>query len=466
MLAKMTNPETLTPNHLIVLNDYLIQIAQRKIHRAILTFPPRHGKSETSSKWFPAWYLGMQPSHRVMLVSYAAEFAATWGRKARDILEEWGPELFNVRVRDDVRARDNWELQQKKGLGGITGGAFTNSGGGMVTAGIGGPLTGRGADLILIDDPIKNSEEAFSPTYREKTWEWFNSTLMSRKQPGAAVILIQTRWHEDDLAGRLISTMEAGGEKWTVINFPALAGDNDVLGRQPGEALWPEFYSREDLLAIQKDRGSYWFSALYQQSPVPAGKSLFKAQFMQRYDSNGLGGYTLYKADGSIQSAPASMGVTFSTIDLATSLKQTADFTVISTWLQTPQNDLLLLDVHRIRLEGPDQVPLMIDVWRKWQPATLFVEQAGFQLAIIQAALRAGLPVRPTFPKGDKVERALAPAAKLEAGKVFFPRQAHWLPDVEAELYQFPAGAHDDFVDTFSMAAIALLGAGYAGNLG
>lgn len=465
---------TQTPKHLRILNKFLIDIAQRKITRAIITFPPRHGKSETASKLFPAWYLGMCPSHRVMLVSYAAEYAATWGRKTRDILEEWGPQLFNVRIRDDVRARDAWELQQKKGLGGITGGAYTNSGGGMVTTGIGGPLTGRGGDLIIIDDPIKNSEEAFSPTIRQKQWDWFISTLMSRKQPKAVVVLIMTRWHEDDLAGRLITNMEAGGEHWEVLNFPALATEaDDLLGRDIGDALWPEQYSREVLEETRENAGSYWFSAMYQQQPIPAKDAVFKMEKLRRYSVEGknvpvLGPrdyiYVLHSPDGSKR--PIGGGTIFTTVDLAVSLKETADYTVVSTWLETPDKDLLLLDVRKIRLEGPDQTPLMLEVYHKFRPAIMHVEKTGFQLAIIQAAQRAGLPIMPYTPVGDKMARALAPAAKMEAGKVYFPYQAPWLKVAESEMAKFPADAHDDFVDTLSMAAIVSLGAGYVGNLG
>lgn len=461
MLGKATNPNTMTPHHLMVLNEVLIDVAKGITPRVILTFPPRHGKSETTSRLFPAWYVGMNPWHRVMLISYAAEFAATWGRKTRDLMEEYGPRFFNVKMRDDVRAKDAWEVMERTVHG------FRPTIGGMVTAGIGGPITGKGGDLIIVDDPIKNQEEAFSQHMRDKNWDWFKSTLMSRAEPGAKAIVIQTRWHEDDLAGRLIQQTEDGdGESWQLINFPALAGPNDVLGRAEGEALWPERYSRERLLAVQADQGSYWFSALYQQSPIPAGDALFKPEDLCRYIRNDHGVLTLIHRDGSKSLIQDNQGVRFTTVDLAASLKQSADFTVVSTWQETPYGDLILLDVKRLRMEGPDQVPLLMRTWQELQPRVFYIENVGYQLTIIQAALRAGLPVRPLTPDTDKVSRALSPAAKMEAGKIFFPMGAPWLQDVESELWRFPAGAHDDFVDTLSMASLASLGVGYVGNLG
>lgn len=397
-----------------------------------------------------------------MLVSYSADFAAEWGRKARDVIVEHGESVFGIRVREDVAARDNWAIQ-KTFDGGIT---WHNTDGGMVTAGMQGLLTGRGANLIIIDDPVKNAEEAFSATMREKNWDWFNSTLMTRREPGCRVILIMTRWHEDDLAGRIIMAMGEGGEHWEVINMPAIAEKDDILGRAEGEALWPERFDEEALEAVRRDRGEYWFAAMYQQRPVPLGKGMFKEEKCSRYR---IQGNTLMIYEPG-QTTPIlwdlSVCTKFSTVDLATSKKETADFTVISTWVQTPHHDLALLDVRRARFEGPDHVPMLVQVWLEWQPACFYIESTGFQLSTVQAAIRAGLPVQPSYPDKDKIARALMPAAKLNSGKIALPVAAEWLPDVKYEIFRFPAVGHDDITDTFSIAALVDVGAGYVGNLG
>jgi predicted phage terminase large subunit-like protein len=447
------------PKHLSFLNSELIDVLGIPNSRTILTFPPRHAKSETTSRWFPVSAIGTYPHWRVMLTSYAADFAASWGRKARDVMAEHGPYVYGLRVREDVAARDEWEVEAYQNK------EWVRTEGGMKTAGVGGPITGRGANLIIVDDPIKNSEEAFSRTVREKIWDWFNSTLMTRIEPGCRVIIIMTRWHEDDLVGRLVNQMAEGGEQWNLINLPALAEANDPLGRQEGEALWPERYNEEALSEIRMKRGEYWFSALYQQRPTPIGSAIFRQANCTRYTIQG-NTLMLYPAGSTIPILwDLGACIRFSTVDLATSLKETADFTVISTWARTPHNDLALLDVRRARFEGPDHVGILNQVWLSQRPGIFFIEASGFQLSTVQSAVRAGLPVQPAYPDKDKHQRALPAAAKLNSGKIALPKFAEWLPDVEAEIFRFPATEHDDITDTFSLAAIVDTQAGFVGNL-
>jgi predicted phage terminase large subunit-like protein len=461
-LAKAANPlNTASPPHLRLISNQFVRLEQRAIKRLIITVPPRHGKSETCSKNGPVWYLGRRPKERVMLVSYGAEFAASWGRKSRDLMNEVGA-FYGLRGRDDVAARDAWELAAySRNLN-----RFIGTGGGMYTAGIGGPLTGKPGNLIIIDDPVKNAEEAFSSTYRENTWDWFQSTLYSRLEPNAVIVLIQTRWHEDDLAGRLISQSNAGGEHWDVINLPALAEEGDPLGRAVGEALWPERYSVEDLKRIEGSVGSYWFAALYQQRPIPVGKGLFQAAWEKRFTETEHS-YLLQERDGSKQIIPKVSCTRFSTMDLAASTKTTADYTVISTFALTPNQDLLLLNVQKVKMEGPDQLPLIQSVYMNWRPAQIYIESVGYQLTMIQGAVRAGLPILPITPDKDKISRALAASARMEIGKVYFPEYADWLLGEEGfltELYRFPAAKHDDQVDTLAYAAFVQAGLGYVGN--
>lgn len=252
-LALQTERRFTCPAHVALLDDALLRaIGGEGPPRVIVEMPPRHGKSELISRFLPAWYLGTFPARRVLLCSYEAGFAASWGRRARDLLLEFGPQLFGARVREDARAAERFELER---------------GGAMVSVGIGGPLMGRGADLLVIDDPLKNAEEARSERVRERHWEWFQSTAYSRLEPGAVVVVVMTRWHEHDLVGRLLSAQASGGERWVRVRLPALAEAADPLGRSEREALWPARYPRAALEQIRGVLSPYFWAALYQQRP-------------------------------------------------------------------------------------------------------------------------------------------------------------------------------------------------------
>lgn len=240
------------PPHLQLLNRRLMDMASGEISRLIVSMPPRHGKSEFCSRYFPAWYVGRHPGRRVILTSYEATFAEAWGRRARDLLREHGKRMFDVEVRADVSAARNWEL---------------TTGGGMATAGVGGAITGKGADLLIVDDPVKNADEAVSPTIRAKVWEWWRSTAYTRLEPGGSALIVMTRWHPEDLAGMLLRGADETGDVWHELRLPALAEADDPLGRARGQALWPERFDERTLAKIRGSLGDYWWNALYQQTP-------------------------------------------------------------------------------------------------------------------------------------------------------------------------------------------------------
>lgn len=231
------------------LSEQIAQTIVRGNGRLIINAPPQHGKSELLSRWLPTWYLDNLPQKRVIVASYGSDLATDHGRKVRNEFET-NP-LCITRLRPDSSSANRWN---------------TPEGGGMVAVGIGGPLSGRGGDLMLVDDPIKNMEEAFSLAYRRRCVDWFNSVLYTRRQPHSTIILLMTRWHEDDLAGYLMTTHV---DKWRVIRLPALAMEDDPLGRAPGEPLCPERFGRDELLAAATD--SYVWEALYQQNPSALG---------------------------------------------------------------------------------------------------------------------------------------------------------------------------------------------------
>ena len=397
--------------------------------------PPRHGKSEFASKYFPAWYLGRNPDKRVILAGYGAQFASEWGRKVRGLIEEHGERFFGITIRSDSRAVDQWLIADHDGS--------------MHTCGIGGPLPGRGADLVIIDDPIKNAKEANSETYRNSTWEWYTSTAYTRLEPGGAVILIMTRWHEDDLAGRILEQAKTSREPWVTLNLPAIAGEGDQLGRPPGEPLWKERYDLAALEASRKTLGSYQFTALYGGSPVAPAGNVFKRSWFQYW--TGEPGY--YRLGPERRSVRVDRCRRFGTVDLAFSLKKEADYTVIAAWAVTPQCDLILLDFHRERMEGPRLNPAIKRMVEKHNLDYIGLEKVLGQSLVVHGARLDGLTVRSLIADVDKITRSIPAQVRMEAGQIFYPA-GH--PDLEAwekEMLTFPRGTHDDCVDVQSYAA-------------
>jgi predicted phage terminase large subunit-like protein len=418
-----------------VLNEKLLDVAEGRCTRLIITMPPRHGKSECTSKYFPAWYLGVYPHKRVILASYAAEFAEEWGGKARDLLEYHGERLFGITIKHNSKAAARWVISDAEG--------------GMQTCGVGGPLTGKGADLLIIDDPVKNAEEANSEVIRQKTWEWFTSTAYTRLEPGGAAIIIQTRWHEDDLTGRVLTHAKETGDRWELINFPAIAEPGDELGRKPGEPLWPGRYDLPALAERKRMLGSYQFSALYQQSPVPPEGALFKREWFRYYTLDG-DFYRLGSGGGLVRGIHCRR---FGTMDLAFSLKKEADYTVICAWAVTPKADLLLLDMVRARMDAPEfpkQIKRMVE---EHGLDYLGIEKMLGTSMVAHGVRQDGLAIRMLIADKDKITRSLPAQIRMENGQVYMPLTHPDRETIEHELMTFPHGTHDDIVDNFSYAA-------------
>lgn len=450
--------------HLLHLADVIVQAVAADDGRAAVSMPPRHGKSELTSHYTPAWYLGTHPERQVLLSSYEATFAAEWGRKARDTLAEWGPRLYGVRVHPSANARDGWLLQRWN----ATARAWVDTGGGMFTAGVGGAMTGRGANLLVIDDPIKNRQEADSPTRRRQVWEWYTAVARTRLAPSATVLVVMTRWHHDDLVGRLqhgvddddvagVAELEAdAGDVWQTVNLPALAEDGDLLGRAHGEALWPSQYPRLALLKVRGSVGPRVFTGLYQGAPAPASGTVFeRAAF--NYWSWVHGTRKVVEVttpEGRTVRYPVQQLRRFATVDLAISERTSADWTVVATWGLTPDGKLLLLDRVRART-ATDHEAMIVAAWTLHKPLTVVgIEATQFQAKIVSALQRTAVPVVALHPDGDKVTRALL--AQAYQARTYWPAHATWLSEWEDELTAFPRGAHDDQVDVLSYAAAHL----------
>ena len=424
--------------HLNLLCKYLEAVERGDIKRFIISMPPRHGKSMTVTQTFPSWFIGKNPYRRVIEVSYGDDLARKFGRENKRKVDEFGSELFDVSIPRGASSSTNWSLDGYPG--------------GMISAGVGGGITGEGADLLVVDDPIKNRLEAESVTYRERLWSEWQDTLMSRLHPGGRVVLIMTRWHEDDLVGRLLR--QDTDYEWTFINLPAIAeeGEPDELGRAPGEPLWPEHgFNEAWARALMRSVGARTWESLYQGHPRPQDGGLFKASMFRSFRVAG-DSYQLLTPDGPKIYSKDKCRV-FQTCDVAGSTKSSADYFVLGTFALTPGGELLALDILRERLEGPDQPALMRRKFQEWKPQLIGVESVSMGLTLYQQTVRDGLPVIKLKPDADKYTRAIPAAARYESGAFYHLEGAPWRKDLEAELMAFPNGAHDDQVDVISYAA-------------
>jgi predicted phage terminase large subunit-like protein len=438
-------------DHLVLLNQKLNDLAHRRIQRLLVTMPPRHGKSWTCSKHFPAGYLANFPDHRVVLASYEARFAARWGGQVRDLVKR-NSDLLGISVSESSKAKNEWDLVDHEG--------------GMQTAGIGGPITGKGANLLIIDDPVKNHEEAESEEYQQRNWDWYLSVAHSRLEPDAdglegVVLLILTRWHDADLGGKVLAEH---GDQWEVLNLPAMAEDDDELGRERGAPLCPERFDLEALEKIRTTSGPRVWSALYQQRPTPEGGGRFQKDRFRYWDTV-MGDGPYYRCTGPLGDELIAKKDCwrFTTVDTAATTKKRSDFTVISVWDVAPpkvneqgqERPALLFLVHRERrrIESVDHLAFLTEVNAAWNPLWHGVESATYGLQLIQTAIRKGLRIRELEADRDKWARSEIASILLNNGRVFFPKGAPWLDEWEDELLSFPYGTHDDQVDTFSYAA-------------
>jgi len=426
MAYSITEGKFQFPQHIKVIHNALLKVFSGEIKRLIISAPPRHGKSELISKYFPAWYIGQRPHHNVILATYEANFAGSWGKKVRDILSEYGKLLFNIELSSDTKSKSVF---------------MTNKGGGMNAIGAGGAITGKGANIFIIDDPIKNSAEANSQTYRNNLEEWYNTTALTRLEPDGAMIIIMTRWHEDDLVGRLIQKSD-----FHYIRIPAIADENDYLKREVGTALWSKRYPIKELLNIKSEMGEFAFETMYQQNPSSPTGSIFKRKNF-KYFSEENNTFVLYKDSNKFVT---DIKLKFATMDLAVSTKTTADYTVIMTFFLTNDNELLVYDIYRERIEGAEHMKLLNSIYNKYNLDFIAIESVSYQMSLVQNAIKSGLVVKPVRPDSDKITRSYPASALMEAENIYFNADMEKLFVFESEMLQFPTAAHDDMVDCLS----------------
>ncbi len=414
-----------SPKHINYIEEKLLDLYNGEANKLIINIPPRHGKSQLVTKIFPLWWLLNKPSDRIIIAAYNSTLAEYFGREILDLYKKVSPE-FGLELSTSQKAKSEF---------------VTNRNGSISAVGVGGSLTGKGANLIIVDDPIKNDAEANSPEARDKIYEWFNATLLTRLEPNGVIILVMTRWHEDDLAGRLLKQ-----KKWDRIVLPAIAEKNDLLDRKVGEALWENRYPKTSLLDIKDSIGSYWFSSLYQQSPAPAEGGIFKRRDFRYYE----------QIDGIAKSKEfliemRELGLFFA-CDLAISTSEKADYTVIAVFASDIEKNLIVVDVVREKILPSKHMELIRELYEKYKPLQIGIETVQYQASLFYSLSNIGLPVTKLVPKKDKVSRALPLAAKIEAGKVYFNKAINCLAEIENELLNFPNAKHDDIVDSLSYA--------------
>lgn len=430
-------------------NQYVHPVTGEKAIRFLqIDEPPGHGKSFTVSEHLPAWFLTNYPDRKVGLASYEADFAREWGGKAQQHIKDH-PE-YGVHVDKKKQAQDNWGIEGHKG--------------GMFTAGVGGPITGKRFHLGIVDDPIKNQDEALSETMRRKSRNWWATSFITRSHPdGETVfILMATRWHEDDLSGQV--TAESP-EKWFRVSLPAIAfdtvdaegfsvdeetGKRDPLNRKPGEALCPEMWPVDVLMDIKDGQGPLWFQAMFQGKPSIAAGNSFR-NFANRYSLiDGI--YTLKSEDGSVTTFKESDCYRLSTVDLAATEKETSDYSVFATGDITPDHRLLIRNIVRERITSDKHTDWFTGNYEKSKPRYVGVENKTYGLTLIQNIRRLGrYIVKSINTPGDKVSKAHPATEAMSGGLVYLPDEAEWLEPWIAEHKKFPNGSHDDQVDTTSM---------------
>jgi len=410
------------------------RVARGECKRLIINMPPRHTKSEFASYLLPAWFLGQYPGKKVIQTSHTAELAVGFGRKVRNLVDtEAYQEIFpDLHLQSDSKAAGRWN---------------TSKGGDYFAIGVGGAVTGKGADILIIDDPHSEQEAAMAasnPEVYDKVYEWYTSGPRQRLQPGGAIVVVMTRWAQRDLTGQVLkASAQRGGEEWEVIEFPAILPS--------GKPLWPEFWSMEELSALQEELPNSKWQAQYQQNPVGNESAIVKRDWWQWWEGD----------------SPPPCEYILQTWDTAFEKNQRADYSACTTWgIFTNEEDgttnIILLDTYKKRVEWVELKRDALEQYRMWEPDGLLIEKKATGAPLIYELRSMGIPVQEYTPsKGqDKIARLNSVSDIIASHKVWVPR-TRWAEELVDEIAAFPSGEHDDLVDATTLALMRFRSGGF-----
>ena len=425
-------PQFIEGSHHKIIAKKFNEIAEGKIKRLIINMPPRHTKSEFASFLLPSWMVGRRPDLKIIQTTHTTELAIRFGRKAKTLIDS--PEyqsVFKTTLREDSKAAGKWETAQ---------------GGEYYAAGVGSAITGRGADLLIIDDP-HSEQDALNATALERAYEWYTSGPRQRLQPGGAIVVVMTRWNMKDLTGALLkSQKEIKSDKWEIVEFPAIMPS--------GKPVWPEYWKKEELEGVKASLSIGKWNAQWMQNPTAEEGSIIKREWWKVWDKDYIP--KLYHV---IQS-----------YDTAFLKKETADYSAITTWgIFYPDPDspahLILLDAVKDRLEFPELRKKALEQYKYWNPETVIVESKASGLPLTYELRKMGIPVINYTPsKGnDKHARVNAVAPIFESGMIWAPEQK-FAEEVIEECAAFPYGDNDDLVDSMTQAVMRFRQGGFIGH--
>ena len=434
-------PTFIAGRHHYRMADAFERVARGELKRLIINMPPRHTKSEFASYLLPAWFLGKFPEKKIIQCSHTAELAVGFGRKVRNLVddEEYHKLFPEVSLASDSKAAGRWNTS-KKGV--------------YFAIGVGGAVTGMGADLLIIDDPHSEQEAALAesnPDIYDKTYEWYTSGPRQRLQPGGAIVIVMTRWSKRDLTGQILKDAAANDslDEWEVIEFPAI-----LPSEKP---LWPEFWSLDELLKVKRDVPNSKWQAQYQQNPISESAAIVKREWWQIWDSD----------------IPPKCDFVLQSWDTAFEKTQRADYSACTTWgvfyhpddNGVSQANIILLNAIRDRLEFPSLKQMAIEEYREWEPDGVIIEKKASGAPLIYELRSMGIPVQEFTPTrgNDKISRLNAVADVFASGRVWAPA-TRWAEEVIDEVAEFPAGEHDDYTDTVSMALHRFRRGGFVGT--
>jgi predicted phage terminase large subunit-like protein len=424
-------PEFICGRHHKIFAEKLNKVATGEIKRLIVNMPPRHTKSEFASTFFPSFIMGKKPKMKIMQTTHTGELAVRFGRKVRNLMDqkEYKDVFPEVKLQADNKSAGRWE---------------TNKGGEYFAAGVGGAVTGRGADLLIIDDP-HSEQDALSPNALESAWEWYTSGPRQRLQPGGAIVLVMTRWSSIDLTAKLLdSQKEALADQWEMIEFPAIFPDTD-------NPLWPEFWPKDELLKVKSSIPGIKWNAQWMQNPTAEEGAIIKRDWWKRWTHKSI----------------PPVKYIMQSYDTAFSKNQTADFSAISTWgVFKPSEDapdcLILLDCQKGRWDFPELKEIAMREYTYWECDMVLIEAKASGTPLTQELRRIGIPVVNYSPtRGhDKHSRMHSVAPIFESGMVYAPNKT-FAEDMIEECASFPFGANDDLCDTMTQALMRFREGGF-----